>query len=150
VKNCDCCQIATRDSGSARPSSRWRRGGEITGWIIPSATLVFLPKCPVCVAMYVALFSGVGISIASASKLRTSVIILCVVTLVCLALKRLRAVPSVESRDFSKVGTPWHGVPARVPAGGTGYAQRANHALRCAAERGADGAGAPSLPGNLG
>ena len=90
VKARHCCQTATRDSGNpAGPASRWRRGGEIAGWIIPSATLVVLPKCPVCVAVYVALFSGVGISVASASHLRTSLLILCVAALLFLALKRL-------------------------------------------------------------
>jgi hypothetical protein len=37
----------------------------------------------------VALFSGVGISLASASILRTSLLILCIAALLCLALKRL-------------------------------------------------------------
>ena len=90
MNNRHCCQTATRDSDIApSPASRWRRGGEIAGWIIPSATLVLLPKCPVCVAVYVALFSGVGISVASATHLRTSLRILCVAALIFLALKRL-------------------------------------------------------------
>ncbi|HEX4645655.1 MAG TPA: hypothetical protein VH598_08600, partial [Verrucomicrobiae bacterium] len=91
-----CCQRATRDGrgggrgvGDGRPASRWRRGGEIAGWIIPSATLVLLPKCPVCVAMYVALFSGASISVARASNLRTSLMILCAAALLGLSVKRL-------------------------------------------------------------
>jgi sulfite exporter TauE/SafE len=37
----------------------------------------------------VALFGGAGISLASASRLRTSLLIICAAVLLCLALKRL-------------------------------------------------------------
>jgi hypothetical protein len=41
------------------------------------------------VAAYVALFSGVGISVASVSSLRTALLILCVTILLGLALRSL-------------------------------------------------------------
>ena len=90
MKTCHDCQPATRDRGyPRRPASRWRPNGELAGWLIPSATLVLLPKCPVCIAMYVGLFSGVGISVASASNLRIALLTMCFAVLLCLTLKRL-------------------------------------------------------------
>ena len=87
-----CCgdpkEIRMRVNASP-PASWWRRGGEMAGWIIPSATLLLMPKCPVCLAAYVALFSGVGMSVASATHVRTSLLILCVSALLYLAMKRL-------------------------------------------------------------
>jgi hypothetical protein len=88
--NNHCCARATRGRDDIRRRApRWRRGGEIAGWIIPSVTLALIPKCPVCVAAYVALVSGVGISIASATMLRTSLVGLCVAALLYLAFLRL-------------------------------------------------------------
>ena len=85
-----CCQTAAQASDDVlRIALRVRRGGEIAGWIIPGATLALLPKCPACVAASVALFSGVGISVATATYLRKSLLLLCVTTLLWLALKRL-------------------------------------------------------------
>jgi hypothetical protein len=76
----------------------------MAGWIVSSATLVLLPKCPVCVAMYVALFSGIGISLASASILRTSLLILCVAALFYLALRGLCRLASWKGRRFRRAG----------------------------------------------
>jgi hypothetical protein len=72
-----------------KSSSGWRRGGEIAGWIIPSAVLILIPKCPAFLVAYLALLSGIGISFAGASILRSVVLVVSTTALVCLALKRL-------------------------------------------------------------
>ena len=85
-----CCHHASEDRCNVRrPASLWRRGAELVGWIVPSTALVLMPKCPVCVAMYLALFTGMGFSVTSASDLRTGVIILCIFALLCLTVKSL-------------------------------------------------------------
>jgi hypothetical protein len=68
-----------------------RRGGEIVGWVVPTATLALLPKCPLCVAGYVALATGIGISLPTATWLRATLIALCVASLLFLAARRIRA-----------------------------------------------------------
>jgi len=47
-----------------------------------------MPKCPLCLAGYVAMFTGLSISFTAASFLRTGLIILCAATLVCLTAKQ--------------------------------------------------------------
>ena len=93
-----CCQGAAQGRDPAHRPSRWRRGGELAGWIFPSATLILLPKCPMCVAAYVALFTGVGLSMAGASNLRTALLILCIAALLGLALRRLCRLASRNNR----------------------------------------------------
>jgi hypothetical protein len=92
VNSHHCCQIKTRAGENVRrPASRFRRGGEIAGWIVPSATLALLPKCPVCVAAYVALATGIGISLPTAAYLRAMLVVLCVASLVLITARRLRS-----------------------------------------------------------
>jgi hypothetical protein len=101
-----CCQIKARaDDDARRLASRGRRGGEVAGSIIPGATLALLPKCSVCVAAYVALFSGVGMSVATAAYLRTSLLILCVASLLALVARRLGYFGVIEKKQ--QTTTDW-------------------------------------------
>jgi hypothetical protein len=53
-------------------------------WIAPGAMLALLPKCPACVAAYVLLWTGVGVSISAAGVIRTSLFIICIAALAVL------------------------------------------------------------------
>ena len=84
------------------------RGAEAAGWVVPGVTLVLLPKCPACVAAYVALATGVGVSFSAAAYLRTLVVVVCVALLVFVAARR-----AVRwwNRRTSEVGPAFRSLP---------------------------------------
>ena len=79
MRTCRCCRVA-------------RRSGEIAGWIIPGAILALLPKCPVCLAAYVAIWTGLGLSFSAATHLRAGLLILCVGLILFSAARNARRV----------------------------------------------------------
>jgi len=58
---------------------------EATQWVAPGLGLALLPKCPACVAAYVAAITGVGISMPVAAGLRWGFLLLCVSALAFVA-----------------------------------------------------------------
>ena len=55
-----------------------RRTGKSAHWIVPSVVLALLPKCPMCIAGYIALATGLGVSFNAASYLRSSLLVSCI------------------------------------------------------------------------
>jgi hypothetical protein len=58
---------------------------QATGWLAPGVGLALIPKCPACVAAYVAAITGAGISIPMAARLRLGLLILCTSALIFVA-----------------------------------------------------------------
>ncbi len=94
-----CCEDASSDStretdgmrtahGDPQPRTFVQRCFNIAGWMVPSAILVLLPKCPACLAAYIAMGSD-----SRYQPLRTCgmlLVILCVASLAYLAARHLR------------------------------------------------------------
>ena len=81
----------------SRAPTRLRRVGGFLSWIAPGAVLALTPKCPACLAAYIALGTGIGVSVPFADNLRLAVLALCAAMLGIAAL-RFFAVSFSEGR----------------------------------------------------
>src|SRR5262249_41856176 len=98
-----CCAAA-----SARKAPSWLGGGrEVLAWVLPSAILVLVPKCPLCLAAHVALWTGLGLSLATASYVRWALLFCGVAALIFLIVKRLDRIGATLS-DVKKETEPCH------------------------------------------
>ena len=57
-------------------ASRGRRISRVTGCILPAVILVFLPKCPLCLAPWLTLATGIGFSAAVTAWVPASIALL--------------------------------------------------------------------------
>lgn len=80
-----CC-----NSTDCRNSKTWTsRVRGFLAWSFPSAMLALVPKCPACLAAYVALWTGLGLSLTTATYLRWVILVICIASLLFLTVKRL-------------------------------------------------------------
>jgi len=86
-----CCNAA-----GGRKAPAWtRRARGIFAWGLPSAILVLVPKCPACLAAYVVLWTGLGLSLSTAAYLRWGLLLLCVASLLFLVVERLNRMGTI-------------------------------------------------------
>jgi hypothetical protein len=88
MKSGSCCQQNSNTAVAGRWSAR--AVGRAAGWIVPGVVLAAMPKCPLCLAAYVAIFTGYGISLAAACFAWWFVIIGCIAALLYLVLRFVR------------------------------------------------------------
>ena len=103
---CCCSEGEPTGSPPARPSNllpgTWPR--RITGfiqWAIPVTALALMPKCPMCVAAYVVLFTGIGLSLSIAAAVRWVLIAFSIAALAYLLFRAARRalMPVRETRQ---------------------------------------------------
>ncbi|QIF00670.1 hypothetical protein [Roseimicrobium sp. ORNL1] len=98
VSTC-CCRAASAPSGQHdRAIHRTPRRVNLTGWLLPSALLVLMPKCPACMAAYIAMATGLGISLPAAANVRFMLITLCIASLSWLTVRTLHRLYQSRAR----------------------------------------------------
>ncbi len=88
-----CCKAA----GAPKTPTRARRFREVSAWVVPSAILMLVPKCPACLAAHMALWTGIGLSFSTATYLRWSLLLLCAASLLLLLIKRVGRIAANSS-----------------------------------------------------
>lgn len=90
VNKLHCCQLKSRAGDDVRQQKAWlRRPRGVAGLILPGALLALIPKCPMCLAAYVAFCTGFTMSCSSAHILMRTLSALCIGTLALCVARRV-------------------------------------------------------------
>ena len=89
--------------GEGHPSSGRQRRFALARLSLPTLILALLPKCPACFAAYVALGTGISVSVAAASLLRTLLIAMCVASVVWILASTFHSMLMKRLRSESRV-----------------------------------------------
>ena len=104
MSNCPFCNLdpAPNSAGpnprdGERPTGFLHRAWRSIQWLFPVALLVLMPKCPLCVAAYVAMSTGIGITVSTARWIQILMLALCLTSLAYLAVRCRRKLSVHES-----------------------------------------------------
>jgi hypothetical protein len=78
-----CCLAGPRSHRLARWLSKAATS------VLPAAVLVLLPKCPLCLAAWLTVATGVSFTAAGAAWVRASIVLLCVAVLTAIIWRRV-------------------------------------------------------------
>jgi hypothetical protein len=91
-----CCQQNSSSPANPSPAasptdaSLFHRSKAVAKWLGPTTLLVLMPKCPACLAAYIALGTGIGISMRFAAGMRWMLLGISIAILAYLVIPRLR------------------------------------------------------------
>lgn len=100
-----CCRKGTGVTGVSRIAG-------MAGYAVPGTVLVLLPKCPLCIAAWLAAGTGIGVAVSTAAHLRTLLLLAC---FACVGSLAARHVFRLMAALFSAEGGGAAGL--RTPAG---------------------------------
>jgi hypothetical protein len=84
---CPCRRNAASPVPPPKERQVARRARGAAAWALPSVALALVPKCPMCIAAYLAIGGGLGVSLSTAAHLRAALLWVCWSILALLAVR---------------------------------------------------------------